>query len=378
MTNPCKINQVPSITWNWLKSNYDTVELNSSFKESLPEITQIPDCITVNTSDSISLDLSNLKSGTFNISTPKALDTRASDGTIIENSKKELPSHKDHPFSKIIQDTIRTPQIITIAGESDKPLILKFDFTSDSVAKQVINVKENSNATVIMIFKGNASATLLQTQIIAEAYSKLHIIKIQLMGKESLLLDDTGIECKESADVKFTQLELGGLHIDSGLHTSLTGYKSRFTSNVAYISQNQQYFDFNHIVYHLGKKTECDMQINGTLKDQATKIYRGTIDFKKGCCGAKGNEMEESLVLSPKTTNKSLPTILCDEEDVEGEHGATIGRLSQDILFYMETRGINEKEAEQIMSRAKLQAVSDTIPDEAIQEEITQWLDNNI
>ena len=117
------------------------------------------------------------------------------------------------------------------------------------------------------------------------------------------------------------------------------------------------------------------MKVNGTLLDGASKTYRGTIDFKNGCAGAKGNEMEEVLLLSPKAVNKSIPVILCDEEDVEGEHGATIGRLSKEMLFYMESRGISEAEAEKIMSRAKIQAAASLIPDEDIKEKINAFLD---
>ena len=117
------------------------------------------------------------------------------------------------------------------------------------------------------------------------------------------------------------------------------------------------------------------MFVNGTLRGNGRKTYRGTIDFKNGCCGSKGNEMEETLLLSPTAINKSLPVILCDEEDVEGEHGATIGRLSSDILFYMQSRGISEKEAEIIMSRAKIQAAADLIPDEEIKNQISDFLD---
>ena len=116
------------------------------------------------------------------------------------------------------------------------------------------------------------------------------------------------------------------------------------------------------------------MDVNGTVKDDATKTYRGTIDFKNGCAGSKGNEMEETLLLSPTAVNKSLPVILCDEEDVEGEHGSTIGRISQDILFYMQTRGISKSEAEKLITRAKVQAVADLIPSDDVRNEILQFI----
>ena len=66
--------------------------------------------------------------------------------------------------------------------------------------------------------------------------------------------------------------------------------------------------------------------------------------------------------------------ILCDEEDVSGTHGASIGRLSADELFYMQSRGISEEEARQMMSRAKITAVAHLIPLQSVQEEIESFL----
>ncbi|MBQ1709953.1 MAG: SufD family Fe-S cluster assembly protein, partial [Treponema sp.] len=176
---------------------------------------------------------------------------------------------------------------------------------------------------------------------------------------------------------KFTLIELGGQHIDSGLHVNLNGNESQFNANVAYICKDKQYLDMNHTVYHYGRKSICDMQVHGTIKDDATKVYRGTLDFKNGCRGANGNEFEETLILSPTTMNKSFPIILCDEDDIQGEHGSTIGKLSSDLLFYMQTRGICKEAAEKIMARARVQAVMDTIPDEETKALINSYLDKN-
>lgn len=287
----------------------------------------------------------------------------------VSKTKKE-----EHEIEKLIKATVSQPQFIRLSGKYSKPIFLNFDFENSQAACQNIYAEENTEATLIFIYKGNPDAAILQTKVYAKAYSKLHIIKVQLLGNDALMLDDTGIAEEDNAQVYFTQLELGGKHIDSGLHVNLYGYQSDFKSNVAYMCQNEQFLDMNHIVYHYGKKTTCNMFVNGTVKDNGKKTYRGTIDLKKGCCGAKGNEMEETLILSPKTVNKSLPVILCDEEDVEGEHGATIGRLSSDILFYMQSRGISEKEAEKLMSHAKIIACASRIPDEKTVEMIQEYI----
>ena len=63
------------------------------------------------------------------------------------------------------------------------------------------------------------------------------------------------------------------------------------------------------------------------------KTFRGTIDFRCGSSGSVGDEQEDVLLLGENIVNKTIPLILCEEEDVDGRHGATIGRLPEDMLF---------------------------------------------
>lgn len=72
--------------------------------------------------------------------------------------------------------------------------------------------------------------------------------------------------------------------------------------------------------------------------------------------------------------NKSLPIILCSEEDVEGNHGATIGKLDEDILFYMQSRGIKESEIYEIIAKARIEELCTKINDEITSDKIHQFL----
>ena len=94
--------------------------------------------------------------------------------------------------------------------------------------------------------------------------------------------------------------------------------------------RRQAILDMNYIVNHIGKKTTSNVTADGTLKDAAHKVFRGSIDFKRGASGAKGTESEQVLLLGDDVINQTIPLILCAEEDVEGNHGAAIGEL--DIL----------------------------------------------
>ena len=67
--------------------------------------------------------------------------------------------------------------------------------------------------------------------------------------------------------------------------------------------------------------------------------------------------------------NRSMPLILCQEDDINGEHGATIGRLNDDELFYMESRGIAREDAERMIVRARLKSIARKMPDCALKDE---------
>ena len=80
------------------------------------------------------------------------------------------------------------------------------------------------------------------------------------------------------------------------------------------------------------------------------------------------------LLLGDDVVNKTIPLILCAEENVEGNHGATIGALDDDTLFYFASRGMDEKTAERVMTRAKRERICRRIPDAQSREETENLL----
>ena len=81
--------------------------------------------------------------------------------------------------------------------------------------------------------------------------------------------------------------------------------------------------------------------------------------------------------MSDNAVNKSIPIILCDEENVSGTHGSSIGRLEEYELFYMQSRGIGEDEAKTMMKKAKILSVAALIPNETVISKITDFLSRN-
>ena len=382
------VNATPATTWNWLKINSDSFSFDKEYKADQLKFEKVPEGFIISDSDSIS-DLPEFKSSVFNALPKKEIDSRKRDGSYLseeefEKSRKENQiSNKNHPLIKLIEKTIKNPQYIKVSGNPEETLLLHLDEKTDSdntIAKHIIQTEEGSNSTIVIVYSSDSSdkekCQLIQSQINVGKDSHLTLIKVQLLGNKTLQLDDTSFVCGQHSKVDFIQIELGGNHIDSGIYADLQGNYSDIKTHVSYLFKDNQFLDMNHWVVQHGKRTKCDMYVDGTLKDQAQKIYRGTIDLQKGCSGSTGNEMENTLTLSPKVVNKSMPNILCLEDDIAAEHGATIGKLSKEVLFYMESRGIDEVTARKIIARAKIQRASDFIPDESIKEVISDYLES--
>lgn len=345
MTKQIDINPIPYLTWTWLKINNDSVNYDFTLAENSGKETQVPEGVKISTGKSISTQLPQPE---YSIGEQAA---------------------------SLIADAAAQGKIYTIEKSTgDKPLIIRINCDSNSATHQIIHVKAGVEAKVIIVYEGPAVLSGVITKIYAEDDAQLHISKVQLCGPDVNQIDDTAVVCGERAKVTLTQIELGGSHLDAGFHATLQGYQSAFYSDTAYICQGTQYLDMNQVVVHKGKKTVCDMKTHGTAKDEATKTYRGTIDMVKGCAGSNGNEIETTLLLSPKALVKAAPIILCGEEDIAAEHGSTIGKLSDEMLFYMNSRGIDQKTAEELLTRAKITAAANSIEDEEIQKEIEDFL----
>lgn len=369
--NEIKVNEIPSLTWNWMKMNRDCVAVEENYTEEKIQCEKLPSGISFG--EKFEINMMEAGSGICNKSNPK-LNAEKTAGDSEKEAEEALQAVKNHAVNRLLSAAVSEPQTIVLSGKISEPALFSLCGKGNTASVQKILAKKDCEATLIFLYEGDKTSQIIRTEVYAEEGAKVHIVKVQLLNENAVQLDDTGITVMDGAKVSFTQIELGGKHIASGLHVNLQGYRSAFESNVAYICQKNQQLDMNHIVYHFGAKSECNMKVNGTLKDEAVKTYRGTIDFKKGCAASVGHEIEETLLLNPKVVNKSLPVILCDEEDVEGTHGASIGRLSNDILFYMQTRGISREAAEHIMSRAKVQATADLIPDENVKAKISEYI----
>ena len=200
--------------------------------------------------------------------------------------------------------------------------------------------------------------------------ARLDLVQLREASGKDLSYNNVRVTCGDKAYFGWYRVVLGGSESYDNCSVTLAGKESSFAANVCYRLDGTEKYDLNCEAVHTGKRTQSAISASGVLADKASKLMRGTIDFRTGCSGSVGNETEDVLLLSEEVRNQSVPVILCSEEDVVGNHGASIGRPDEDMLFYMETRGVDEETACEMLARAKIDSVIRKIPDELVQEKI--------
>lgn len=209
-------------------------------------------------------------------------------------------------------------------------------------------------------------------RVFAGERSRVNVTVYFTCGAGVTCVEDSGFVLDDDARVTVRHVVLGGSFTATGLAADLRGDRSRIDIDTSYLGAGADERDFNYIVRHRGKKTECNLDANGVLTGTSKKILRGTIDLMHGAKGAQGNERETVLLANKGVDNKTVPMILCDEDDVAGNHGATIGHVRPEQLFYMGCRGLSEKQAEELFISAKLEDAAITAPDEQMRDNVVR------
>ena len=262
----------------------------------------------------------------------------------------------------------------------EDPIVVAVSAAQNQCANTGIIVREGAEATVVIAaFAGDVdgdaptgsdanddalptSAAL--TRIVVETGAKLHLIEMLGVNEGQQHLESVGLEIHQDAAVDVKQYALGGSTIGLGLTANLVGAQARLDLNNRYHATHEETLDINHLVRMRGTSTRALLTESGVLNEAAKKTLRATIDLVRGAKDAQGNEIETVMILGDDVVNKTMPAILCDEDDVAGNHGATIGSVSPEQLDYLAARGLSRQAAEQLFVRALFEDAIINAPEE--------------
>lgn len=347
-TKTLTVNHLPGKTWNWLKMNDARVAVAPMSEEITPTV-DAP--AAVSTVDSLL-------------------------------GKTAMPTGMGPDMEALVAPA--RALCFSVAGAVEEPVRLGYRARGgvQQIGAAAFTLAAGSTMTAVMDYTGDAAdaaaGTLaLQTKIQIGENARLRLVQIHRAGEYIRVFNDVGARCDAGGRLEVIHIMMNGGPTYVGCRADLVGEGSSLKADIGYLVENRGLLDMNYVANHLGKNTDSEINASGVLRDTAEKLFRGTIDFKRGCSGSVGNEKENVLLMDDAVVNKTIPLILCAEEDVEGNHGATIGRLDDELLFYLESRGMNQADIYEMMAQSRIAAVCRLIPDAVTREALLKTLEGS-
>ena len=306
--------------------------------------------------------------------------------TIIQNNAHEFKP-KFSIGKKLVQQLKNANQklYINIEESQRKPILVEFNLNEKQnvlVDNLVIRAEKGVCATVILKYKTkNENIKAFHNgvcEVKAKENSKIKVIILNLLNNESDNYYSINSKVEENANLEYVIADFGGSITVTNYYSKLEGCRAHNSVNVMYIGTGNQEIDQNYIAEVYGKKANIDIEAYGALKDYAKKNFKGTIDFKTGCKKSVGNENEYCMLLSKTAKSKALPMLLCSEDDVQGNHSNSAGKIDEDKLYYIMARGISKKEAQKLIVKAKFSGVLEKVQDEKLKNELIEEIDRRL
>lgn len=305
--------------------------------------------------------------------------------TGTESFNKDInKQHLNYGLSEELEENIfykANSQIAINVKENDN-IKVTYDFDDDNL--QLVNqidICATGNANIIIEYKSSTNKECFHNGVIkvfARENAKLNITVINLLNSNSEHFEAMENILEDNSDLNYTIIDIGGKNSIQNYYSNIIGKSAKNDLKTIYLGSENQIKDINYIAELRGQKSFVDIDVQGALKENAKKNFKGTIDFKKGCKKAKGNENEFCMLLSEKAKSLALPMLLCTEDDVEGNHSTASGKVDKEQLFYIMTRGLSYKEAVKLIVRANFNKTIERILDEEVKQNIIKEIDERL
>lgn len=248
--------------------------------------------------------------------------------------------------------------------EKEAEVAIKFFPQSNQATRSLILVHPNSRVKIFEYLE-NSSADFFSnnTEIIAMENSQIDYFIFQKLSNENNFILKRTL-CERNARINWHFGYFGGNLSRFKIETVFAGEGSSSENYGIFAGSGEQKFDITTVAHHIVPHTTNNILTKGVLKERARSVYRGLIKIEKEAQKTDSYLGDHTLLLSEKALANSIPSLKIDANDVRATHGATVGQADKDQLFYLMSKGIDEREAEMLLVRGFLESVVAKFNDE--------------
>lgn len=250
-------------------------------------------------------------------------------------------------------------------------------------AHNLIVVEPGARVTFVEEFSSaNADTQALSSaasELIIGAGASVRFVTVQNWGEHVYHLGAQRARVGDGASLEWVAVSLGGQvqHVEA--ETSLEGTGANVQWVAATLCEQNQNLVTAPWLRHVGTNTEGHMDFKTVVKDHGYAVFDGMIKIEKGSRGTISRLEEHALHLSPDARNDSIPGLMIDTNDVQrAGHASTSGQIDEELLFYMQSRGIKRAAAVHMIVNGLFEPVLERIPLEDLRERVSATIEAKI
>jgi Fe-S cluster assembly protein SufD len=259
---------------------------------------------------------------------------------------------KDGVFAHFPANTTITKpiQIVSLINRNENLL-----FNPIVQSRNLIVVEKNCTIKIVFCdhtMVNERSITNLLSEIYVGENSNVEIYKIQNQHNDAYQLSNLYIHQEANSTVSVNTISLHGGLIRNNLKVTLNGENASTNLYGLYLVDRKQQVDNYTLIDHVAPHCNSTELYKGILDDEAKGTFRGKIMVQKDAQKTNSYQKNDNLLLSDNATMNSMPQLEIYADDVKCSHGATVGYLDNEAMFYLQSRGINSKEARLLLMNA--------------------------
>lgn len=257
----------------------------------------------------------------------------------------------------------------------DEPI--KITLKDDNNENLVINIGKSSEVKLIFeinskdLNKNNYDLTLN-----IDKNSQVNYLVISDLASSNATLNHT-FNLEKDVNLKL----LGGFVsniINSNMHVKLNGENSSVDVKIIAISSSTNNQRIDVLAEHFAKNSYSDMTNIGVVNEKGKVTLNGVAKIHKGMNGVSAFQSLKGITTSDDANLEVNPILLIEEHDIKAGHGATIGKLEKEVLFYLMSRGLNKTAAENLVIMGLLNPVISEIDDEPLKERFLEMVNKRL
>tara|TARA_Y100000310_G_C20685635_1_gene818755 strand:+ start:696 stop:1877 length:1182 start_codon:yes stop_codon:yes gene_type:complete len=320
--------------------------------------------------EKLDLNKYNFEDAILNISNlPKNLEEK---GVILTDINSAFNNHKElvekYFFKSIKEDFDKFTALnassfsngvflyIPSNTEIDIPIRL-ITTLNNSIAHNLIIVEENSSLNFIEELNNTEQETLHNelTEIFINQNSIVNYYNIRNLNENKSSFSHKIATLNKNSKINWFSACFGGTLNRLRIDTHFNGNNSDSKNIGLFLSRNKEHLDITTNVTHNALNTTNDIKFDGILKEFSTSVYRGLITITPNGQNTNSYLSNNILKIGEKTLANSIPALKIDANEVKASHGATIGQVSEEHLFYLMSRGLSRDEAEKLIVQGFLE-----------------------